>query len=149
MIDDFLASRRVVAEQVAMAVSHHIELVRRNGAGRALVEELAEVRNLLTLTARAQASGGQERPTAAKRVPAGEKAHAGPRPLAYSYAAAGEALGVSARTVRRLVADGRLVAVPVGRARLIPHAELVRFLEVPDRCQTPPSRLPCTPPWPN
>jgi excisionase family DNA binding protein len=49
-------------------------------------------------------------------------------PLALTYAAAGELLGVSARTVFSLVARGELRAARFGRSVRIRRAELERFL---------------------
>lgn len=49
--------------------------------------------------------------------------------LAYRVAEAARLLGVSERTVRRLVASGQLRAVTVGGIVLVPRAELDRLLE--------------------
>jgi excisionase family DNA binding protein len=50
-------------------------------------------------------------------------------PLAYPYDEAGRLLAVSSSTITRMVADGRLRAVTIGRARRIPRTELERLLE--------------------
>jgi excisionase family DNA binding protein len=49
--------------------------------------------------------------------------------LAYSAAEAGPLLGLHPQTVRRLVDEGRLQGVRVGRRLLIPRAAIDRFLE--------------------
>ena len=48
-------------------------------------------------------------------------------PLTVDYAAAAAALDVSVRTVSRLVADGALPVVGVGRGRRIPAAALTAY----------------------
>jgi len=49
--------------------------------------------------------------------------------LATTYRGAGQALGVSERTVWQLVRDGHLRACRIGRAVRIPLTELQRYLE--------------------
>lgn len=49
-------------------------------------------------------------------------------PLAYDYAESGRLLGVSASTVTRLVRDGRLRAIAIGRAKRIPLTELEGYI---------------------
>ena len=51
-------------------------------------------------------------------------------PLAYSLDDAARLVGVSRRHVYRLLAEGRLRSVLLGRRRLIAAAELARLLEV-------------------
>jgi excisionase family DNA binding protein len=49
--------------------------------------------------------------------------------LAYDYAGAAEQLGVSARTVRRMVAAGELPTVGVWGMRRITHRALLAYLD--------------------
>lgn len=65
----------------------------------------------------ALATGGQERPKDAPVIELPEAA-----PMLVDYVIAAERLGVSVRTVRRLVAAGELRAVAIGAARRI-HVE--------------------------
>jgi excisionase family DNA binding protein len=51
-----------------------------------------------------------------------------PERLAFSPREAAEALGVSRETIYRLLARGKLRASPFLRHKLIPKAELQRFL---------------------
>jgi excisionase family DNA binding protein len=48
--------------------------------------------------------------------------------MAYSVDETAEAIGVHANTVRKMIADGRLSAVSLGRKYLIPKPEISRFL---------------------
>jgi excisionase family DNA binding protein len=50
-------------------------------------------------------------------------------PTLLDYDQAGRVLSVSARQVRRLVAEGALATVSIGRRRLVPRVELTRFVE--------------------
>ncbi|HEV2069473.1 MAG TPA: helix-turn-helix domain-containing protein [Acidimicrobiales bacterium] len=60
------------------------------------------------------ASNGQERP---KQTGADLVAEAAPVAIAFTYEEAGAVLSVSARTIRRLVEEGRLRAITVGGPR--------------------------------
>lgn len=96
---------------LARAVAQHALWCRTNGvpmppALTRLLDELARP---------GAAQDGQERPT--RDVDAGVPDAA---PVLLTYEAAGRRLGVSARSVRRLVAGGRLRAVRIGRAVRIP-----------------------------
>ena len=51
------------------------------------------------------------------------------KPLAADKKGAAREIGVSKRTVERLIANGELKTVRVGRRRLIPTAELIKFLK--------------------
>lgn len=70
------------------------------------------------------ASTGPERPSV-DPVPRSRNGVGMPPLLTYPEAAA--ALSVGERTVRRMVSDGRLRAVPLGRARRIPATEIDRI----------------------
>jgi excisionase family DNA binding protein len=48
--------------------------------------------------------------------------------LLVSTAEAADALSLSRRHVHRLIDEGRLASVRVGRRRLVPRAELTRFV---------------------
>src|SRR5687767_8787596 len=50
--------------------------------------------------------------------------------LAYSFAAAAEAIGISQDTVYRLIQRGEVHSVLVGKRRLIPRASLLELLGV-------------------
>jgi excisionase family DNA binding protein len=50
-----------------------------------------------------------------------------PRRRAHSVDAAAEALSVSPRTMRRMIADGRIKTIRVGYRVLVPDAELDRI----------------------
>jgi excisionase family DNA binding protein len=78
------------------------------------------------------ANGGQIRPDPANVVAGVDRCGGGPdpapvTPLTVDYATAGARLGRSARTVRRMVADGQLVPVVVGGRRRIRVADLEAF----------------------
>lgn len=49
--------------------------------------------------------------------------------LLYPYGEAAEQLGISQRVLERLVRDGELEAVPIGRRRLIPADVLADYVE--------------------
>ncbi|GAB2820584.1 hypothetical protein GCM10022221_18140 [Actinocorallia aurea] len=57
------------------------------------------------------------------------EAHSSNDAVSVTYEGAAARLGVSSRTVRRMVADGRLKPVQVGRRRLIPVAALADLVE--------------------
>ena len=48
--------------------------------------------------------------------------------LGYSYEEAVTASGLSRSTLQRLVADGKIRAIPIGRRRIIPRADLERLI---------------------
>lgn len=52
-----------------------------------------------------------------------------PRPLAVRPGEAARLLGLSERTIRSLVASGEIPSRKVGAARLIPYADLERWLQ--------------------
>jgi excisionase family DNA binding protein len=100
----------VVDEQVGAhltaALTAHIRGCRRDA-----IPVPAELAAFLEVLA---ASRGPQRP-----VLAAERRTADAEAVLLSYAAAGARLGISARTVRRRVAEGRLPVVRDGRRRLI------------------------------
>jgi excisionase family DNA binding protein len=49
--------------------------------------------------------------------------------LLYEIADAGIQLSVSARTVERLVKDGEIASVKIGRRRLVPHDALEDYID--------------------
>ena len=49
--------------------------------------------------------------------------------LMYEVPAAAEQLSVSARTLERLIRDGEVASVKVGRRRLVPRDALVSYIE--------------------
>lgn len=79
--------------------------------------------DLLELMRSVEARSGQERPRIAP--PSAAPDTAAMPPILVDYAAAALALGVSVRTVRRRVAEGRLPTVTLGRARRIPTSALL------------------------
>ena len=105
-----------VRAHVLRALAEHARWARSNGV--ALPPEVAGL--LATL-----APGGQERP--ALEPVALEPHH--DLVLLLDFDGAGQRLGVSARTVRRLVADGRLPAVDVGGCRRIRASDLADYVE--------------------
>jgi excisionase family DNA binding protein len=52
---------------------------------------------------------------------------AAPVPLLYSVPDAARALSIGVSTVWKLIADGKLPTVRIGRSRRIPHEALVRL----------------------
>jgi excisionase family DNA binding protein len=72
------------------------------------------------------ASSGQARPTLDGPADAGD--HPGMDPFAVDFRAAGDLLGVSDRSVRRLVRAGELTAVPIGGCKRIRVADLKNYL---------------------
>lgn len=49
--------------------------------------------------------------------------------LAYDTKELGAALGISERTVRELIAEGKIKAISIGRLRRVPYAEVERILQ--------------------
>jgi excisionase family DNA binding protein len=52
-----------------------------------------------------------------------------PTRLLYEIPDAGNQLSVSARTVERLVKDGEIASVKIGRRRLVPHDALEDYID--------------------
>lgn len=99
---------------LARAIAEHLGWCRRNAI--AAPPELSAL--LDTLTARS----GQERPNSPGDEPLGDG-------VCVNYETAARMLGVSERTVRRMVADGKLTVLPVGRRRLVPIFALRRLAD--------------------
>lgn len=49
--------------------------------------------------------------------------------LMYEIPDAAEQISVSARTLERLIRDGKVGSVKIGRRRLVPHDELVSYVD--------------------
>lgn len=93
-----------VAGHLLVALQQHLVWCRRN--------DVPFPPSLTALLDRLLARRGQELPTAAR-------AAAGVQPLSVSITTAAEMTGLSTRTLRRRIADGRLPAAQVGRRRVI------------------------------
>jgi excisionase family DNA binding protein len=92
-----------------LALAEHQRRCRRNA--------ITAPEYLFALLASIEDPNGQQRPIPAAGEPISDA-------QCVDYATAARLLGVSARTVRRMVADGRLGAVRVGRRRVVPVFEL-------------------------
>lgn len=110
---------------LARALEDHLRWCRANGMAFP-----ASVAQLALLVAR----NGQERPDLSSAV---DLVDAAPVAIAYTYSEAGAVLSVSERTIRRLVEEGRLRAIPVGGPRtprihrddLVAYAQSLRQAE--------------------
>ena len=108
----------LVARHLAAALQAHARRCRRDA--------LPVPAPLLALLAGLVASDGHTRP---RFDPIGvDGDHDGVTPLMLSYRDAADALSVSERSVRRLVATERLPAVDVGGSRRIRTSDLVSFV---------------------
>lgn len=105
-----------VAQHLAVAVERHRRWCRDQG-----IAVPAEVVELVRIV-----SGGQEGTNGRADLDLSDD---GGVPLAYDYTEAGRLLGVSGKTVRRLIDDGELRVVRVGPWPRVPRDELVAFLE--------------------
>lgn len=107
-----------VTAHLVRALVEHDQWCRTNGVGVP-----AELRGLLgALSARS----GQERPTSPSSPAPGE----GDRMLlALDYEAVATRLGVSVRTVRRLVSTGDLPAVSISGCRRVRATDLIAYVE--------------------
>lgn len=106
-----------IGRHVAAAVRVHIRELRREGLPvPAALADLAAI----------CASGGLARPNMDGPTGAGD--HPGMDPFAVDYRSAGDLLGVSDRSVRRLVRAGELTAVPIGGCKRIRVADLQNYL---------------------
>lgn len=109
----FLAPDERLRQHLVRALAEHLRWCRRSAI--AVPPELAEL--LATLAAR----DGQQRPKSTVVDSVAD-------PVCVDYETAGRMLGgVSARTLRRMVADGRLVAVRIGRRALIRRQDIERL----------------------
>lgn len=109
-----LIPTREEAAHLAAALSVHMRDFQRNG--RHLPPGLAAYLQAFV------ALSGPERPVF-------DDPDDGSDSVAMSIETAASRLGVSPRTVRRLVASGRLPSFTAGRRRLIRAAEVARFVE--------------------
>lgn len=101
-----------LGRHLARAVAEHLRWCRRNA--------VAAPAELSSLLAALSDCGGQQRSDEREDDTLGDG-------VCVSYQTAARLLDVSERTVRRMCADGRLSALPVGRRRVIPVFELRRF----------------------
>lgn len=107
-----------VGRHLAHAVRAYIRELRRDGVP--VPRALADV-------AAIAATGGQVRPSLDGAPPAGEPG--GVDQLTVDYRAAGDRLGVSDRTVRRLVEQGDLPAVQVAGCTRIRTSDLQEYVD--------------------
>lgn len=105
-----------VASHLRRALAEHCRWARVNG-----VPVPGAVMDLLS----SLADGGLSRPSVAETGGASDDACV----LLVSYAEVGRRLGVSDRTVRRLVSSGRLPAVDIAGCRRVRVWDLVGFVE--------------------
>lgn len=106
----------VVASHIVRALVQHARWCRSNGI--AVPAPLVEMLDQL-------ASAGQRRPTVVAAAPDPHD----DLMLALTYESAARRLGVSERSVRRLVAAGKLRAIDVAGCRRIRAADLARYVE--------------------
>lgn len=106
------------AAHLARAIENYERTCRQNGAR--LPVALRELHDVLTV------SGGQERPTL-ETGPVVSDSDA--MSLLHDYDQAARLLGLSERTVRRLVSEGDLRAVEVGRLRRIHRDDLLEYAD--------------------
>lgn len=112
---------RSFAAHLAIALTRYVATARADGVSPPL--ELLTLRDALVEVARS----GHELPSVAASSDAGD----GPsveRKIAFDVREAAEVLSISERSVRRLIADGRLPTVQVGRRRLIGRHALESFV---------------------
>lgn len=110
----FIVGDPLVSAHLAVAVTKYKAELRRNG--RRAPDELDALLEALSASLR-----GQERPILAPEPL--------PRdPLLMDYSEAADVLRVSARTVRRLVAEGKLPPVRIGGRSLIRVADVESFV---------------------
>lgn len=125
-LDELLAANPTLAENLALACASFVPRLRSNGQRVAAIE-LDQLCQAVVDGCRCRprvASSGLQRTNEQASV---GSAHTDQVPLAHDYRQAGARLGVSERTVRRLVTGGALLSLGAGRRRLISEAELVRY----------------------
>lgn len=115
MTSIFVVLDEPTAAHLRRALSEHFGWCRANAV---------PVPPMLTALVERLASGGQERPTGDELSVDSDS----PR-MALDYREAGARLGVSDRTVRRLVATKALPAVTIGGCRRIRVADLADYME--------------------
>jgi excisionase family DNA binding protein len=114
-----------VVAHLGAALAAHCRALRRDGLP--VPPEIAALRDAFS------AYSGQARPPLA---PDDDDADAVVMPLMLSTSKAAAVCGLSERTVRRLIASGRLPAVAVGSSRRIRAADLDRFVaELPSNAR--------------
>lgn len=107
-----------IGRHLALAVKEHVRELRRSG-----LPVPAVLLDLVTVCA----TGGQARPTL--DGPTGTGEGAAMDELTVDYRSAAGRLGVSDRSVRRLVRAGQLPAVEVGGAKRIRVADLREYVD--------------------
>jgi excisionase family DNA binding protein len=113
---------RVAEQHLARAVDSYVVGLRRNGI--AVPPELAALVAAFTASSRLQPTG---------RAEDHDDDDAGRMPLLLDYDEVGQLLGVSDRTVQRLVADGALPSVTIGRSRRVRPEDLREYVnELPN-----------------
>lgn len=106
----------VVARHLARALEQHRRWCRDQA-----IPWPAELDQLLSIV-----SGGQD---GTKSLTVGDLPDDAGVPIALTYDEAGRLLECSARTIRRLVTEGKLRSITVGAAPRIARTELERFVE--------------------
>ncbi len=114
-----LALDAISRRHLVRALEDHLRWCRANGLP--FPDNLAQFALLVD-------RGGQERPDL---TPASELVDAAPVVVALTYDEAGRVLSVSARTIRRMVEEGRLKAITVAgeRSRRIHREDLVAYAD--------------------
>jgi excisionase family DNA binding protein len=123
-----VALEDVDAGHLARAIQNYEKACRQNGAR--LPIPLREIHDTL-LSVTGSARSGQERTRSSSGPPLSDDA---PVSLLLDFESAGRWLDVSERTVRRLVEDGEIRSVSIGRLRRIHRDEVIEYA---DRLRTP------------
>lgn len=110
------------------AVRAHLLAAVRRHVRQCVADGTPVPAGLTALARHLAASGGQARPGFVSGVDGAEDSGVDTL-LTIPYAEAARRLSVSERSVRRLVADGELTAVPVGGRRLIRTVDLTDYVE--------------------
>ena len=112
---------QITAGHLVRAIDEHLRWCRTNAIDPP--DELLRLLGHVSMVAR----NGQQRPTVAPPLVVAHDRDM--QLLTLTYEAAARRLGVSARTVRRLVADGALAAVSIAGARRIRTADLGAYVD--------------------
>lgn len=115
-----------VARLAALALDAAARDLRRDGHTRAVIDEVALLRDVFVAAAR-PVSGCPPRTNVDVSVTTADTGHMAP--MAVTIAGAAERFGVSERTVRRLVEAGDLGVVRLGASVRIPLSELDRLIQ--------------------
>lgn len=126
-VDELVHSNRTLAENAALALASYVPRLRSNGQ-RVAARELDELSRLFDRISRELPGTAPSCQELTNEQANGGAAHTGQVPLAHDYPGAATRIGVSVRTVHRLVAQGQLKALSVRRRRLIAESELARYL---------------------